>query len=101
MTTRKIYKKTSLVTSIDELVSNKHKPFIIVHTNKSIPIEYNKLKVMAFSSIVSLMEDKKIYYAIIVEEEIIRKTKPKVIPKAKSEITGCKANLEDIYNEQS
>ena len=97
MATKKVYKKDKLVTSIDDILSKTNRPLIIIHPNKQIPIEYNKLKTMALSSVVSLIEDKKLYYAIIVIEETVRKIKPKVMAKEKSNITGCKATLDNIY----
>lgn len=98
MPTKKVYKKDKLVTSIDDIIKNKYKPFIVYYP-KEMHILYDRLKIMALASIVSLIEHKDLYLAIIVEEEIIRKTRAKTIPKTKSSITDCKATLDSIYND--
>ena len=97
MATRKVYKKAEAITSIDELVRNRHKTFMLIYPKQSFHLSYNKIRVMALESIVRLIESNNLYYAIIVEEEIIRKTKAKVVPKEKSDIGGCKVSLADIY----
>lgn len=99
MATRKIYRKGDIVKSIDELINNKHKPLIVCYEIKNVNTNYTKLAVMSLSTVVLFINNKMLYYATIIEEEIIRKTKPKVIPKAKSNIEGCKVSLKDIYNE--
>lgn len=98
MATKKVYKKDKLVTSIDELVKNKHRHFIIVDDNRNINCSYLKLAIMALFTIDINIRNNNLYYAIIVEEEIIRKTKTKVVPKEKSDIGGCKVSLADIYD---
>ena len=102
MATKKVFKKAGVITSIDEIINNKNKStliFMLVYSSHTYNISYNKLVIMSLYSIIQLIENKKLYYAFVVEEEIIRKTKTKVVPKQKSNITGCKTTLDKIYGE--
>ena len=96
MATKKVYTKGELITSIDDIVSNKNKEIIIISFTQ---LSYKQVMSMAIITIANLIKDKLIWWAIVKEEQVISKTKSKVIPKVKSNITDCKANLEDIYNE--
>jgi len=99
MGTRKIknvYKKDKLVTSINDIINNKHEYFIIYNDKH---ISYFQLAVMSLSSLLRLIDNKVIYRATILVEQYTPKTKTKVIPKIKSNITGCKATIDSIYND--
>jgi len=96
MATKKVYTKGELITSIDDIVSNKNKEIIIISFTQ---LSYKQVMSMAIITIANLIKDKLIWWAIVKEEQVINKTKSKVMPKVKSNITGCKANLEDIYND--
>jgi len=99
MATKKVYKKGELVTSIDNIINNKNKYFIVTFMTHIKTMSYNNIIILSLGAIIDLINHNEIYLAIVTEEQIISKTKSKVIPKVKSNITDCKANLEDIYND--
>lgn len=99
MATKKTFKKDKLIVSIDDIITNKHKVFIIDFGNKIHHMEYNKLSIISLGTLVGYINNKRLFYATVIEEEIIRKVKQKVIPKQKSNITGCKTTLDKIYGE--
>lgn len=99
MATKKVFKKAGVITSIDEIINNKYKPFIITRDTKIMPVDYKHLQIISFGGIQKLIAENRLYNAIIIEVEIERKVKQKVVPKQKSNITGCKTTLDKIYGE--
>jgi len=99
MATKKVYKKGEHVNNVYDISDNKNDFFIITIKNINKVVSYLDIRIMSLATILKLITSQDIYFAIVTEEQIIRKTKSKVIPKVKSEITNCKANLKDIYND--
>lgn len=80
MATKKVYTKGELITSIDDIVSNKNKEIIIISFTQ---LSYKQVMSMAIITIANLIKDKLIWWAIVKEEQVINKTKSKVMPKVK------------------
>jgi hypothetical protein len=89
--------KSDIVTAIEQVVKFHYKTFIISRNNKIIVIEYSKLKNMTLNSIVTMINNKELWFAIVTMEDKPYVPRKKNAPKEPSNIGGCKAKLKDIY----
>ena len=99
MATKKRYVKDKVVFNAAGLLTDKWKPFLLITDTSTKVLDYNKICIMSFGTVISHINNKRLWTAIIIEEEVIRKTKPKVVPKTPSNIGSCKIKLSDIYDD--
>ena len=95
----KKFVKDDIINSIEQLVKLHYRTFIINRNNKTIVIEYSKLKNMTLASIISMIDNSELYIAKVTIEDAVFKTRERAKPKAKADIGTCKVNLKDIYND--
>ena len=94
--------KDIAITSVEMLIRNKHKQFIIIFQKKEKVLDFNKLKNMTFDTIYNSIVDNKLFLCKIVEYEkqVYKRTVSKI--ELKSEIkSNCKTNIDDLINGNS